>query len=120
MRTSLLTMLVRLQKHPYYDAKSSADAPRWFMVHSTASVIVSSLLTASPQVDVQFVSELPHFVPLALLQDIAALPAKDARRNDIDYLSDAHLEALKTMQLLTRGRLSVVSWMSVELRAQRC
>lgn len=75
-------------QHPYYDAKSSKDAPRWFMV------------------DVEFDRRLRHPVPLALLQHITSNLAP-GQREDIAYLTDAHIDALSTMPLLHRSRLSI-------------
>lgn len=80
--------------HPYYDPKSDPDSPKWWLV------------------DVEFVEKLDTLVPLGLLQKIAGKgadnkPLTKAERNDVDYLSDAELEAIKGMALLNRGRLSV-------------
>ncbi|OAV90185.1 hypothetical protein PTTG_09287 [Puccinia triticina 1-1 BBBD Race 1] len=70
--------------HPYHDPKSMESKPTWFMV------------------DVKFVSRLPNFVPLKLLQNLisgkVSLP---------DYLTTEDLQAIKDMPLLNRGRLSV-------------
>ncbi|WFD08165.1 hypothetical protein MVES1_003536 [Malassezia vespertilionis] len=75
-------------KHPYFDMKSDPAAPRWFMV------------------DVRFVRRLAHFVPLALLQHIAR-DLTSEQREEIGYLTDEHLAALRSMALLNRARLSV-------------
>ena len=73
------------RKHPYYDSKSKADAPTWFMV------------------DVEFVSRLPHFVPLKLLQILATHATPPA----CTTISQAQLDGIKQMALLNQGRLSV-------------
>ncbi|GAA5935321.1 hypothetical protein JCM1841_006706 [Sporobolomyces salmonicolor] len=73
-------------KHPYYDVKSKPDDPTWFMV------------------DVQFVSRLPHLVPLALLQHLSTLSAPPA---SLSYLTPSHLAAIADSPLIKRGRLSV-------------
>ena len=52
----------------------------------------------------QFVSELPHLVPLKLLQHLAPLPAPP---DCTPYLTSDDLAAVKAMFLLNRGRLSV-------------
>ncbi|KAG6854440.1 hypothetical protein C0991_006519 [Blastosporella zonata] len=72
--------------HPYYDAKTKKEDPRWFMV------------------DLTFVSRVTHFVPLALLRflcDSTTLPP------EIDYIEEDGYKALKGMDLVGRGRLSV-------------
>jgi hypothetical protein len=55
-------------------------------------------------IDVTFKRRLPHFVPLALLRHIASLSALP---EELSYLSAQHLDAIKTMPLLNKGRLSV-------------
>ncbi|CBQ73421.1 conserved hypothetical protein [Sporisorium reilianum SRZ2] len=81
-------------KHPYYDAKSDPEQPKWWLV------------------DVEFVEKLDRMVPLGLLQKLAGKGA-DAKaltkdeRQDVAYLADAQLQAIKDMALLNRGRLSV-------------
>ncbi|KAH8916781.1 DUF55-domain-containing protein [Atractiella rhizophila] len=74
------------ETHPYYDAKSDKDNPKWFMV------------------DVAFQERLPHLVSLKLLQSIAALSALP---EPLSYLSDSMLSGIKDMTLIKRGRLSV-------------
>ncbi|KNZ51689.1 hypothetical protein VP01_385g3 [Puccinia sorghi] len=70
--------------HPYYDPKSVESNPTWFMV------------------DVKFVSRLPNFVPLKLLQGLVS-----GNVNLPDYLTSNDVQAIKGMPLLNRGRLSV-------------
>lgn len=80
--------------HPYYDAKSDPEQPKWWLV------------------DVEYVEKLQRLVPLGLLQKLGGKGAdakalsKDERK-DIAYLTDAQLQAIKDMALLNRGRLSV-------------
>ncbi|KAG8889791.1 hypothetical protein FRB98_002713 [Tulasnella sp. 332] len=94
--------------HPYFDAKSDASKPTWFMV------------------DLKFRSRLPNFVSLALLRyletrthaDLAfmatttsmapkALGEDAGSLQGMFYLTEVELEAIKSMPLLTQGRLSV-------------
>ena len=56
-------------------------------------------------VDVEFVSRVKHFVPLAVLQKFAALTPE--QRKDVSYLSDEEVHAIRDMPLLMPGRLSV-------------
>lgn len=81
-------------KHPYYDAKSDPEQPKWWLV------------------DVEFVEKLGRMVPLGLLQKIAGKAADGKglsreERENVGYLTDAQLQAIKDMALLNRGRLSV-------------
>ncbi|PWN35167.1 DUF55-domain-containing protein [Meira miltonrushii] len=71
-------------KHPYFDPKTDKENPKWFMV------------------DVQLERKLPNLVPLALLQLL-----RDDSSKKLDYLTKAHRNAISSMQLLNRGRLSV-------------
>lgn len=72
--------------HPYYDAKTDKENPKWYMV------------------DVTFVSRAPNFIPLALLKRIAN---ESELPNDVSYIGQAGLAAIKEMALVSRGRLSV-------------
>mgnify|MGYP001943530676 CR=1 FL=1 len=74
--------------HPYFDAKSDPEQPRWFMV------------------DVRFDKRLKHYVALPLLQHIAG-GLSESERADVAYLTDAHIAAIAEMPLLRRSRLSV-------------
>ncbi|MCO5549547.1 hypothetical protein L7F22_003019 [Adiantum nelumboides] len=71
-------------KHPYFDPKTDKDNPKWFMV------------------DLQLERKLPNLVPLALLQLL-----RDDTTKKLDYLTKVHRNAISSMQLLNRGRLSV-------------
>ncbi|KAH7101489.1 DUF55-domain-containing protein [Auriculariales sp. MPI-PUGE-AT-0066] len=66
-------------KHPYYDEKTKQDDPKWYMV------------------EVRFVSRVKHFIPLVVLKDLS----------DIDYLQKDAVDAIKSMALINKGRLSV-------------
>ncbi|KAJ7634861.1 DUF55-domain-containing protein [Roridomyces roridus] len=89
--------------HPYYDPKSKEAEPKWFMV------------------DLSFGSRAKHFVPLKLLRlitDASSAPA------GLDYLGDDEIAAIKSMDLVTRGRLSVqrvtpAAWAAIELLAEK-
>ncbi|WFD34735.1 hypothetical protein MCUN1_001579 [Malassezia cuniculi] len=76
------------KKHPYYDAKSDPENPRWYMV------------------DVRFQKKLSRLVALPLLHYIAS-GLSYAERKDVPYLTDDHIEAIADMPLLRRSRLSV-------------
>ncbi|KAM0745621.1 DUF55-domain-containing protein, partial [Meredithblackwellia eburnea MCA 4105] len=73
-------------KHPYYDSKTKKDDPTWFMC------------------DLEFVSRLPHFVPLKLLQHLSTLSVPPSCT---PYLKQSDIDGIKKMALLNRGRLSV-------------
>ncbi|KAF7325756.1 Autophagy-related protein [Mycena kentingensis (nom. inval.)] len=74
--------------HPYYDAKSKQDDPKWFMV------------------DLTLVERAKHFVPLTLLKYIADLK-DDTPPTEVEYIGENGVAAIKSMDLVTRGRLSV-------------
>ncbi|KAJ9479495.1 EVE domain-containing protein [Pseudozyma hubeiensis] len=81
-------------KHPYFDAKSDPEQPKWWLV------------------DVEFVERLPRLVPLGLLQKLAGKGAdgkalSEVERKEVGYLTDEQLQAIRGMALLNRGRLSV-------------
>ncbi|KAI0772587.1 PUA-like domain-containing protein [Irpex lacteus] len=91
--------------HPYYDAKTDKDSPKWYMVELT------------------FKSRTANFVPLSLLRRIAASPGSDAP-SDIPYIGASGVQAIKEMALVTRGRLSVqrveeAAWGIIELLAEK-
>ncbi|KAJ7033676.1 DUF55-domain-containing protein [Mycena alexandri] len=86
--------------HPYYDPKTKQDDPKWFMV------------------DLTFGSRTQHFVPLALLRFIADSPSVSPPAG-LEYLGDDGVAAIKGMDLVTRGRLSVqrvseAAWTAVQ------
>ncbi|KAM0786665.1 hypothetical protein ACM66B_002113 [Microbotryomycetes sp. NB124-2] len=76
-------------KSPYFDAKSTKDNPTWYMV------------------DVEYVSHLPHPVPLSALQNISSIPHSSLPKAVKEYLSLEHQQAIASSQLLSKGRLSV-------------
>ncbi|KAF8740145.1 hypothetical protein AX14_008557 [Amanita brunnescens Koide BX004] len=91
--------------HPYYDPKTDKDNPRWFMV------------------DLTFKSRAKHLVPLALLKQIAEAPL-DQISEDISYIGTHGAKAIREMDLVTRGRLSVQrvseeAWTAIEQLAER-
>ncbi|KAJ7778302.1 DUF55-domain-containing protein [Mycena metata] len=86
--------------HPYYDPKTKQDDPKWFMV------------------DLAFGSRTQHFIPLALLRFIADSPSVSPPAG-LEYLGDDGVAAIKGMDLVTRGRLSVqrvseAAWTAVQ------
>ncbi|KAJ8482727.1 hypothetical protein ONZ45_g14852 [Pleurotus djamor] len=91
--------------HPYYDAKTNKDNPKWYMV------------------DLTFVERAKHFIPLAVLRYIAdSVPT--ALDPEIEYIGEDGVEAIKNMDLITRGRLSVQrvtpeSWEVIQVLAER-
>ncbi|KAJ7065006.1 PUA-like domain-containing protein [Mycena amicta] len=87
-------------QHPYYDAKSKQDDPKWFMV------------------ELAFVARAKHFVPLALLRFIAD-STSSTPPTELEYIGEAGVAAIKNMDLVTRGRLSVqrvteAAWTAIE------
>ncbi|KAF8958522.1 PUA-like domain-containing protein [Flammula alnicola] len=91
--------------HPYYDPKSKSEDPRWFMV------------------DLTFKSRAPNFVPLVLLRTIASLSPSHIP-SEIAYLGEDGVNAIKGMDLVARGRLSVqrveeVAWKAIGQLAEK-
>ncbi|KAF7351209.1 Autophagy-related protein [Mycena sanguinolenta] len=89
--------------HPYFDPKSKQDDPKWYMV------------------DLTFALRAQHFVPLTLLRFIAD-SSSDSPPAGLEYLGDAGVAAIKGMDLVTRGRLSVqrvseAAWTAVQALA---
>ena len=99
------TDIVVVREHPYYDAKSKQDTPTWYMVClSTRRCERAGSPPLLAQVDVAFRERAAHLVPLALYKALAErsqLPA------EVSYLNQEHLEAIKAMPLINKGRLSV-------------
>ncbi|KAF8450667.1 DUF55-domain-containing protein [Boletus edulis BED1] len=79
---------VLASKHPYFDAKSDREHPRWFMV------------------DVKFISRARNFVPLSLLRHLADLSSA-IPPEALGYVGQDGINEIKAMPLITRGRLSV-------------
>lgn len=74
-------------------------------------------------VDLTFSSRAKNFVPLALLKFIADLPSNSAP-DEINYLGEGGVKAIKGMDLVTRGRLSVQrvgegAWNAIGLLAEK-
>ncbi|KAF8180156.1 DUF55-domain-containing protein [Pholiota molesta] len=91
--------------HPYYDPKSNSEAPKWFMV------------------DLTFSARAKNFVPLSLLRMIADTQPSGIPE-EIAYIGRAGVQAIKNMDLVTRGRLSVQrvqedAWKTIEQLADR-
>ncbi|KAJ3506435.1 hypothetical protein NLJ89_g6874 [Agrocybe chaxingu] len=91
--------------HPYFDPKSNKDDPKWFMV------------------DLTFSTRAANFVPLALLRFLADQPSSQPPE-DLAYLGEKGVKAIKTMDLVTRGRLSVQrvgedGWEAIQLLAEK-
>ncbi|RXK41056.1 hypothetical protein M231_01687 [Tremella mesenterica] len=72
--------------HPYYDPKTDKEKPTWYMV------------------DVKFRSRLLHPPTLALIKHLAS---STSLPSEVEYIGSEGLEAIKEMQLVNRGRLSV-------------
>ncbi len=58
-------------------------------------------------VNLTYQAHLKHFVPLSVLQKIAAGGLTDDEREAIHYLTDEMIESIAGMPLLQKGRLSV-------------
>ncbi|KAH8118754.1 PUA-like domain-containing protein [Phellopilus nigrolimitatus] len=92
-------------EHPYYDLKSDKESPKWFMV------------------DVTFKARAVHFVPLSLFKRVAGLET-DAPPDEVAYIAEEGVKAIKSMALVNRGRLSVqpveeVAFVIVQLLAEK-
>ncbi|EKM80002.1 hypothetical protein AGABI1DRAFT_127681 [Agaricus bisporus var. burnettii JB137-S8] len=93
------------ESHPYYDPKSEKDKPKWYMV------------------DLEFTARAKHFIPLTLFRHIASL-ATDEPPTEVGYIGEDGIRAIKTMNLVTRGRLSVQrvdsnAWNIIQLLAAK-
>ncbi|KAI1795070.1 PUA-like domain-containing protein [Ganoderma leucocontextum] len=90
--------------HPYYDAKTDKDNPKWYMV------------------EVTFESRVQHFLPLSLLRNIAS---SSELPEEVAYIGEDGARAIKAgMALVTRGRLSVQrveeeTWEVIEQLAEK-
>ncbi|KAM5542331.1 hypothetical protein V8D89_003790 [Ganoderma adspersum] len=89
--------------HPYYDAKTDKENPKWYMV------------------EVAFGSRVQHFVPLSLLRNIAS---SSELPEEVAYIGEDGAKAIKAMALVTRGRLSVQrveeeTWEVIEQLAEK-
>ncbi|ESK94117.1 thymocyte nuclear protein 1 isoform 1 [Moniliophthora roreri MCA 2997] len=77
------------KSHPYFDAKSSQSSPKWFMV------------------DLTFSSRAANFIPLSLLRLVASYSSGSDLPESLAYIGEDGARAIKNMDLVTRGRLSV-------------
>ncbi|KAL4257359.1 DUF55-domain-containing protein [Pleurotus pulmonarius] len=92
-------------KHPYFDAKTDKENPKWYMV------------------DLTFVERAKNFIPLALLRYIADI-SSTTPPPELEYIGEDGINAIKGMDLVTRGRLSVQrvseeAWNTIQLLAER-
>jgi len=92
-------------QHPYYDEKTDQENPKWFMVNVT------------------FSSRAKHFIPLALFRHIAALSPSELS-DEIVYVGESGVKAIKEMVLVNSGRLSVQpmseeAWGVIETMAEK-
>ncbi|KAF9480198.1 DUF55-domain-containing protein [Pholiota conissans] len=93
--------------HPYFDPKTKQDAPKWFMV------------------DLTFTARAKNFVPLSLLRTIAdTQPSSIPEDSEWAYIGAEGVKAIKSMDLVTRGRLSVQrvqedAWTAIGQLAER-
>ncbi|KAJ3798955.1 DUF55-domain-containing protein [Lentinula aff. detonsa] len=90
--------------HPYYDPKSDKSSPKWFMV------------------DLTFKSRAKHFISLTLLKYISE--HVDDLPEELEYIGSEGAKAIKGMDLINRGRLSVQriqkpAWDVIKLLAER-
>ncbi|KAI0309050.1 component of IIS longevity pathway SMK-1-domain-containing protein, partial [Amylostereum chailletii] len=77
-----------IRDHPYYDAKTDQEKPRWYMV------------------DVTFTARATHFVPYPFLRDVGASGSAEPPEG-VEYIGVEGVAAIKGMELVRRGRLSV-------------
>ncbi|TFK43923.1 EVE domain-containing protein [Crucibulum laeve] len=91
-------------QYPYFDfQKTDKSNPRWYMVELTFSI------------------RAKNFVSLALLKHIAE---SSSLSKEIEYIGEDGAKAIKGMDLVTRGRLSVQrvdegAWNSIQLLAEK-
>ncbi|KAG7447682.1 DUF55-domain-containing protein [Guyanagaster necrorhizus] len=91
--------------HPYFDPKSDKEKPKWFMV------------------DLKFTARAQHFVPLSFLRYIGAQSIESVPEN-VRYISQSDAEAIRSMDLITRGRLSIQrvgekAWDAIKLLSEK-
>ncbi|KAK0491536.1 PUA-like domain-containing protein, partial [Armillaria novae-zelandiae] len=78
--------------HPYFDPKSDKEKPKWFMV------------------DLKFTARAQHFIPLSFLRYVGShmsLQSTESILETLRYINQSDMEAIRSMDLVTRGRLSV-------------
>jgi len=81
-----MPQLKRLSEHPYFDPKTNKEEPTWYMV------------------SVKFLSRLPHPPSLALIKFLAS---SSTIPDEVNYIGEGGYQAVKEMQLVNRGRLSM-------------
>ncbi|KAK0461608.1 PUA-like domain-containing protein [Desarmillaria tabescens] len=94
--------------HPYFDPKSDKEKPKWFMI------------------DLKFTARAQHFVPLSFLRYIGSRTSENVESmpEKISYISQPDVEAIRSMDLVTRGRLSVQrvdkkAWDAIKLLSEQ-
>ncbi|SJL02557.1 uncharacterized protein ARMOST_05888 [Armillaria ostoyae] len=94
--------------HPYFDPKSN-EKPKWFMV------------------DLKFTARAQHFVPLSFLRYVGShmiSQSVESIPETVRYISQSDIEAIRSMDLVTRGRLSVQrvdkkAWDAIKLLSEQ-
>ncbi|KAF7432796.1 hypothetical protein PC9H_004739 [Pleurotus ostreatus] len=86
-------------------SKTDKENPKWYMV------------------DLTFVERAKNFIPLALLRYIGDIPSTTPPP-ELEYVGEDGISAIKGMDLVTRGRLSVQrvseeAWNTIQLLAKR-
>lgn len=104
--------LTTVTHNSYFDPKSDANAPTWFMVdvevrHHFPPPPATKSVQGRADSALQFISRLATFVPLALLQHLATLSHSSLPSQLSSVLTPAHLSAIASSALISRGRLSV-------------
>lgn len=95
--------------HPYFDPKSDKEKPKWFMV------------------DLKFTTRAQHFVPLSFLRYVGSHMVSQSVESipePVRYISQSDIEAIRSMDLVTRGRLSVQrvdkkAWNAIKLLSEQ-
>ncbi|PBK67059.1 DUF55-domain-containing protein [Armillaria solidipes] len=95
--------------HPYFDPKSDKEKPKWFMV------------------DLKFTARAQHFVPLSFLRYVGSHMISQSIESipeTVRYISQSDIEAIRSMDLVTRGRLSVQrvdkkAWDAIKLLSEQ-
>ncbi|KAK0499542.1 PUA-like domain-containing protein [Armillaria luteobubalina] len=91
--------------HPYFDPKSDKEKPKWFMI------------------DLKFTARAQHFVPLSFLRYVGSQSTESVLET-VHYISQSDIEAIQSMDLVTRGRLSVQrvdkkAWDAIKLLSEQ-
>ncbi|KAK0447770.1 PUA-like domain-containing protein [Armillaria borealis] len=104
-----MLMPLCLSSHPYFDPKSDKEKPKWFMV------------------DLKFTARAQHFVPLSFLRYVGSHMISQSIESipeTVRYISQSDVEAIRSMDLVTRGRLSVQrvdkkAWDAIKLLSEQ-